>query len=251
VPRPGRLPRVAGAARGRSVVQAAAADAPSTDPPISLTPSSPGPAGPPQAGPLPGRDVEPAGVLGLLVVGRVGKPQGIRGEVTVEVRTDDPEARFAPGAVLITDPTDRGPLTVAAARDQNGRLVVLFGGIADRNGAEALRNILLLVDSATLPPPADPDEFHDFQLVGLLVELPGGDRLGTVSEVLHLPHGDVLAVRRDGVAVGAPEVLVPFVHAMVPVVDVAGGRLVVDPPPGLLDLSEPELLGPEPPPDGG
>jgi 16S rRNA processing protein RimM len=190
-------------------------------------------------------------VVGLLVVGRVGKPQGIRGEVTVEVRTDDPEARFAPGAVLITDPTDRGPLTVAASRDQNGRLVVLFSGIADRNGAEALRNTLLLVDSATLPSPADPDEFHDFQLVGLLVELPGGDRLGTVSEVLHLPHGDVLAVRRDGVAVGAPEVLVPFVHAMVPVVDVAGGRLVVDPPPGLLDLSEPELLGPEPPPDGG
>ena len=135
---------------------------------------------------------------GLLVVGRIGKPQGIRGEVTVQVRTDDPDARFADGAVLLTDPPERGPLTVASSRDQNGRLVVLFEGVADRNGAEALRGTLLLVDAATLPPPDDPDEFHDFQLVGLAAELPDGTRLGAVAEVLHLPHGDVLVVRRDG-----------------------------------------------------
>lgn len=183
------------------------------------------------------------------MVGRLGKPQGLRGEVTVQVRTDDPAARFADGARLLTDPPERGPLTVASSRDQNGRLVVLFAGVADRTAAEALRGTLVLVDAATLPAPDDPDEFHDFQLVGLAVDLPDGTRLGAVTEVLHLPHGDVLAVHRDDVAVGAPEVLVPFVAAMVPVVDVAGGRIVVDPPAGLLDLTEPAVLGPDVAPD--
>ncbi len=239
---------------------------------------------------------QPAGP-GLLVVGRIGKPQGIRGEVTVEVRTDDPDARFADGAVLLTDPPERGPLTVAASRDQNARLIVLFEGVLDRNGAEALRDTLLQVDGATLPPPDDPDEFHDFQLVGLTAELTSGAVLGRVADVLHLPHGDVLVVHRtdgasaeapgsgstgDGSAGGAPtgggptgdgasaeapgdspsdgrptsrgsaaEVLVPFVKAMVPVVDVAGGRVVIDPPDGLLALSEPAAADQSSAADGG
>ena len=178
------------------------------------------------------------------MVGRIGKPQGIRGEVTVEVRTDDPEARFATGTVLLTDPVERGPLTVEAARDQNGRLMVAFEGFGDRNAAETLRGTLLLVDAATLPTPDDPDVFLDHHLLGLVAELPDGARLGHITEVLHLPHGDVLVVRREGVGVTAAEVLVPFVAAMVPVVDVPGGRIVVDPPAGLLELSEPTVLGP-------
>jgi 16S rRNA processing protein RimM len=173
------------------------------------------------------------------VVGRIGRPQGIRGEVTVEVRTDEPEARFADGAVLLTDPEERGPLTVISARDQNGRLMVLFEGSVDRNGAETLRGTLLLVDAATLPPPADPDVFLDHQLVGLSAELAAGGALGEVVEVLHLPHGDVLVVRRGGGPDQAgAEVLVPFVRAMVPLVDVSGGRVVIDPPDGLLDLTK-------------
>lgn len=167
------------------------------------------------------------------MVARIGRPHGIRGEVTLEVRTDDPEARFAAGQVLLTDPAERGPLTVTAARDVGSRLAVAFEGVADRTGAEALRGTLLLVDAASLPPTDDPDEFHDFQLVGLAAHLPDGARLGAVSDVLHLPHGDVLVVGRDG---ERAEVLVPFVRAIVPEVDVAGGRLVVDPPEGLLDL---------------
>jgi 16S rRNA processing protein RimM len=170
---------------------------------------------------------------GVVVVGRIGKPQGIRGEVTVEVRTDDPESRFAAGSVLLTDPAERGPLTVEASRSQSGRLVVLFAGVGDRNAAEALRGTVLCVDQAELPPPDDPDEFHDFQLRGLLAELPDGTAVGRVADVLHLPHGDVLAIAREGLA----ELLVPFLKAMVPVVDVAGGRVVVDPPEGLLDLT--------------
>lgn len=167
-----------------------------------------------------------------LTVGRIGKPQGIRGEVTVEVRTDSPEIRFADGSVLLTDPSERGPLTVASSRDQNGRLIVAFEGVHDRTQAELLRNTLLQVDASDVPVSDDPDEFHDQQLIGLAADLVDGARLGEVTDVLHLPHGDVLVVRREGGA----EALVPFVKAIVPEVDLAAGRLVVDPPEGLLDL---------------
>jgi 16S rRNA processing protein RimM len=161
----------------------------------------------------------------------VGRPQGIKGEVTVEVRTDDPETRFAPGATQLSD---EGPLTVAQSRDHSGKLVVLFEGVADRNGAEALRGRVLQVDARTLPPLDDEDEYYDSQLTGLTVEQRDGTVLGTVVDVLHLPHGDVLAVERDQGA----ELLVPFVKAMVPVVDLAAGRAVVELPEGLLELGE-------------
>ena len=171
----------------------------------------------------------------LVVVGRIGRPQGIRGEVTVEVRTDAPDERFAAGAVLLTDPPERGPLTVERARDHSGRLVVAFAGVADRTAAEQLRDTLLQVDVSTLAPLDDPDEFHDWQLRGLAARLPDGTPVGAVTDVLHLPHGDVLVVERSAGQGGSTEVLVPFVRAIVPEVDVAGGAVVLDPPPGLLD----------------
>ncbi len=177
----------------------------------------------------------PPGPDDLLVVGRIGKPQGIKGEVTVEVRTDDPEQRFAEGAVLLTDPPERGPLVIETARSQNGRLMVGFVGSADRNDAELLRGTLLQVDARTLPAPEDEDEFHDHVLRGMTAVLIGGAALGEVVDVLHLPHGDVLVVRR---ADNGNELLVPFVKAMVPEVDVAGRTLTVDPPEGLLDLTD-------------
>ncbi len=177
-----------------------------------------------------------AGTPELIVVGRIGRPQGIKGEVTVEVRTDDPDDRFAAGRVLTTDPLERGPLTVAGSRQQGRYLVVLFDGVADRNGAEQLRDTLVLVDVADLPPLADEDEYYDTQLVGLAALQADGTPLGEVTDVLHLPGGDVLVVRRSHGA----DALVPFVRAIVPTVDVPGGRVVVDPPEGLLDLSDPE-----------
>jgi 16S rRNA processing protein RimM len=102
------------------------------------------------------------------------------------------------------------------------------------------------VDARTLPPPEDEDEFHDHVLRGMAAVLVGGEPLGEVVDVLHLPHGDVLVVRRhDGPGPGT-ELLVPFVKAMVPVVDVAGRRLEIDPPEGLLDLTtEPDERPPE------
>ncbi|MFC6085375.1 ribosome maturation factor RimM [Sphaerisporangium aureirubrum] len=167
-----------------------------------------------------------------LVVGRIGRPHGVHGEVTVEVRTDDPEARFGPGTSLATDPPQAGPLTIEGARWHKSILLLRFAGVAGREGAEELRGVMLVIDSADVPPTGDPDEFHDHQLIGLAVETVRGDPVGEVVEVRH--HGqDLLVIRR-----GAGEVLVPFVKALVPEVDLAGGRLVVDAPPGLLDPDE-------------
>jgi 16S rRNA processing protein RimM len=165
-----------------------------------------------------------------LVVGRIGRPHGIRGEVTVEVRTDDPGARFAPGSVLATDPSERGPLTVERVRWHSGRLLVGFEGSGDRDAAESLRGTILLVDSADLAPPDDPEEFYDHQLVDLTAISVDGAEIGVVTEVLHTAGQDLLVVRRS---VGG-EVLVPFVAQIVPKVDVPGKRLVIDPPEGLL-----------------
>ena len=117
----------------------------------------------------------------LLVVGHVIRPHGIRGEVVVQVRTDEPEQRFAPGSVLVTD---RGPaLTVESVRPHQGRLIVVFDGVYDRDLADELRGVELCVDSTSLTPPADPDEFHDHQLVGLAAVDTAGDALGEVVRV--------------------------------------------------------------------
>lgn len=181
-----------------------------------------------------------------VVVGRVGRPHGVRGDVTVEVRTDDPGGRFAPGSLLRTDP-DRGPLEVADAREHSGRLLVRFRGVDDRGAAEALRDLLLLVDVDPRERPDDPEEWYDHQVVGLRAATVDGRDLGAVTEVLHLPGQDVLVLRAgDG-----PELLVPFVAAIVPEVDTAAGRLVVDPPPGLLgDPAGPGATAPEAPGPG-
>ncbi|MGY5885467.1 ribosome maturation factor RimM [Modestobacter lacusdianchii] len=171
-----------------------------------------------------------------MVVGRIGRPHGVRGQVTVEVRTDDPDLRFAPGSVLLTEPAPRGPLTVEAARWHSGTLLLTLARpdgtvLADREEADALRNTQLLVPVAELPPLDDPESFYDHQLVGLAAELPDGTPVGQVTAVRH-EGTELLVVRRPE----GGEVLVPFVTAIVPTVDVAAGRLVVDPPEGLLDL---------------
>ena len=166
-----------------------------------------------------------------LVVGRIGKAHGVNGEVSVDVRTDDPDVRFVEGSVLRTDP-DRGPLTVVRARAHHGRLLVAFDGCADRATAETLRGALLVVDSETAGE-TDADEWWDHELVGLLAVTPAGDALGHITAVIHVPGPPLLAVERDGL----PELLVPFVAAFVPDVDIPAGRVVIDPPDGLLDLN--------------
>jgi 16S rRNA processing protein RimM len=168
-----------------------------------------------------------------LVVGRIARPHGVRGELAVDVRTDDPELRLAVGAVLATEPAAAGPLTVLRTRWHSGRLLVTFKGIEDRNGADGLRGVLLLVDSAELEDVADPDEFRDHQLIGLAVVAPDGEQVGNVADVLHYGQ-DLLVVSGSGKRAGE-EIMIPFVSAIVPEVDLAAGVLRIDPPPGLLD----------------
>jgi 16S rRNA processing protein RimM len=166
-----------------------------------------------------------------VVVGRIGRPHGVRGEVTVEVRTDDPDLRFAPGAVLLTEPAERGPLTVVGHRWNGEVLLLAVEGIDSREAAEEIRNTELLVPVADLPALEDPDAFYDHQLVGLAARLIDGSELGEIVAVRH-EGGDLLVVHRpDG-----GEALIPFVAAIVPTVDLARGLVVVDPPEGLLEL---------------
>jgi len=167
-----------------------------------------------------------------LTVGRIARAHGVGGEVAVDVRTDDPDGRFAVGQVLETDPAERGPLTVERTRWHSGRLLVRFEQVPDRTAAEALRGTSLVADSSTSAAPADDEEFWDHDLVGLRAETATGDVLGTVEDVLHPPGAPLLAVRRPDGA----ELLVPFVRAIVPTVDLSAGRLLVTPPDGLLEL---------------
>jgi 16S rRNA processing protein RimM len=167
-----------------------------------------------------------------VVVGRIAKAHGIRGELAVDVRTDSPDERFRIGAAVTTRLRDGSTrdLTIAAAREHSGRLLVRFEEVPTRDVAETLRGALLLADTDTLPPTGDPDEFYDHELAGLRAELADGTVLGKVVEVVHSPAGELLELDVEG-----REVLVPFVHAIVPTVDIAGGRVVLDPPEGLLD----------------
>jgi 16S rRNA processing protein RimM len=169
-----------------------------------------------------------AGEDELVVVGRIGPPHGVRGEVVVQPFTDSPDERFAPGRTL---QTSGEALTVASSRWQGSRLIVEFTGIAHRDDAQALRGTELLVPAGSRPALDDPDEFYDTDLIGLAASTVDGVALGPVRDVVHAPAADYLVIEVDG-----RERLVPFVAAIVPSVDVAGGRVVVDPPEGLLDL---------------
>lgn len=169
-----------------------------------------------------------------LIVGRVAKAHGITGEVVVEIRTDDPELRFAPGVVLRAK--SRGgqqrSYVVEMVREHGARLLLRLAGVVDRDAAEALRGSVFVVDAADLPPIAEPDTYYDHQLEDLRVRTVAGQDLGTVTEVLHTAGGELLAVRRTG----GGELLVPFVAAIVTSVSLAEKVVEIDPPDGLLDL---------------
>jgi 16S rRNA processing protein RimM len=174
-----------------------------------------------------------------VVVGRIGRAHGVHGEVSVEPRTDEPGRRFADGAVLGTrtpqGTAPQGPdrpsrLTVVRTRWHQSRLLVTFAELSDRTAAETVRGLTLVTDVDTAETPDDPEEFYDHQLVGLAVVTTDGAPVGEVTEVLHSAGQDLLSVHTgDG-----REVLVPFVSALVPVVDVPGGKLEVADRPGLL-----------------
>jgi 16S rRNA processing protein RimM len=170
-----------------------------------------------------------------VVVGHVARAHGIRGEVSVAVRSDVPERRFAVGSVLYCDHPDVPQLTVAAARPHSGRLLVTFEEVALRDVAEALQGSMLSIDVDDAGSASDdPDEeaWWDSDLIGLVARTLAGDELGPVIDVLHNPGGELLVVERKS----GGDLLVPFVREIVPTVDPVAGVVIVDPPPGLLEL---------------
>jgi 16S rRNA processing protein RimM len=175
---------------------------------------------------VPLSSVRRTNVEDYVVVGRIGPAHGLKGEVFVEPRTDEPERRFAAGETLRTE---TGSMTVASSRIHSGRLVVRFEEIGDRNAAEAARGTELTCRVDPDEMPEDPEEFYDHQLVGLRVETATGELVGELERVQHGAAQDLLVIRTP-----EREVLFPFVSALVPEVDVAGGRIVIDDQPGLL-----------------
>jgi 16S rRNA processing protein RimM len=170
-----------------------------------------------------------------VVVGRIGKPHGLRGEVTVHVRTDEPERRFAPGSMLRAEPPSGSAsslrrLTVATSRWHQSVLLVTFEELGDRTSAESSRGIVLHASIPADESPEDPDEFYDHQLVDLDAYDVQGTPLGTVVGLVHGGAQDLLRIATpDG-----REGLVPFVKALVPEVDLAGRRVVIADRPGLV-----------------
>lgn len=170
-----------------------------------------------------------------LRVGRLVKAHGLKGALKLELYTDDPDGRFVPGAVFTLQVPASSPwhgktVTVREFRWMNSHPVVFFDDVDDRDGAESLVRAILWIDQDENAP-AEDDAWFDHQLVGLDV-VRGGDRVGRVIRVDHLPAQDLLAVRPTG---SDDEILVPFVAAIVPEVDVERGRIVVTPPPGLFE----------------
>jgi 16S rRNA processing protein RimM len=170
-----------------------------------------------------------------VVVGRIGKPHGLRGEVTVDVRTDEPERRYAVGSRLRAEPP-RGSastltaVTVAGVRWHSGVLLARFEELADRTAAEAARGIVLHATIDADARPEDPEEFYDHQLVGLTALDLDGTVLGQVVALVHGGAQDLLTVR----TAEGREALVPFVTALVPEVDLASGHVVIADRPGLV-----------------
>lgn len=170
-----------------------------------------------------------------LRVGRLTKAHGLKGAIKIELYTDDPARRFVPGAVFTLQVPTSSPwhgktLELAELKWFNSHAVAFFKDVPDRTTAETLIKAILWVDQDLAESPEEEDAWFDHQLVGLAV-MRDGVKVGVVSLVDHLPAQDLLHVTTD-----AGEVLVPFVKAIVPDVDLPGGRLVVDPPEGLLDL---------------
>ena len=154
-----------------------------------------------------------------VIVGVIGRAHGVAGEVAVDLRTDEPERRFAPGQVLGEEGGSR-LFTVRSVRAHSGRLLIKFAEVADRAAAEAVSGTLLTATVEGDERPAESDEFYDRQLIGLRAMTPDGVEVGMVSSVLHLPAQDVLEVdTTTGIR------LVPFVEALVPQVDLDAGHL--------------------------
>ena len=166
-----------------------------------------------------------------VIVGKVGRAHGIRGDVFIDVTTDEPQRRFATGARMRLD--DGTQLEVASVREHGGRLLVAFRGVADRTAVEQLTGRQLLVDVPSDEQPSGANEYFDRQLIGLKVHSAAGAPSGVIVGVQHMPAQDLLVVDVDG-----DERLVPFVEALVPTVNLEEGFVQLADIGGLLEDAE-------------
>ena len=176
-----------------------------------------------------------------LQVARIGKPHGIRGEVTVQVLTDAPADRFIPGTEFVVEPASTGPLTVESARWNKDILLLAFEGIETRNQAETLRGAKLFIETEELD--EDDDEgWYEHELVGLEARV-GSQVVGKIAALHTMPVQDLLVVE----APDGKEILIPFVEQIVPEVNVAEGFVLLTPPDGLFDINTDDAgaAGPE------
>ncbi len=169
----------------------------------------------------------------LVRVGRIVGARGLKGEVRIASFTAKPGDVAAYGPVRDEAGTHSFKVTVLG--EAKGQIMARLSGITDRTAAEALKGLYLHVPRRALPPTKDGEYYHA-DLIGLRAELVGGGILGTVTAVHDYGAGASLEVAR---AAGGATVMVPLTARAVPVVDVAGGRLVIDPPDGLLESPEP------------
>lgn len=188
---------------------------------------------------------EPLAGRNRLRVGRLTKPHGLKGGLKLELFTDAPELRFTPGArfALQVPPESewfQKELTVSRLSWMNGVPVGFFDEVADRTAAESIAKAILWLDLDTVDDPVEPDAWYDHQLVGLQVRVAGAT-VGTIAHLQHMPAQDLLVVTTS-----AGDVLVPFVSAIVPEVNVAEGYVVATPPPGLFDEGESVVVHPAP-----
>lgn len=167
-----------------------------------------------------------------LQVARIGKPHGIRGEVTVQVLTDAPGDRFVPGTEFVVEPASAGPLTILSARWNKDILLLGFEEIETRNEAETLRGAMLFIETDELD--EDDDEgWYEHELVGLEARV-GSEVVGEIAALTTLPVQDLLTVKTPE----GKEILVPFVEQIVPEVNVEEGYVLITPPPGLFGINE-------------
>jgi 16S rRNA processing protein RimM len=171
----------------------------------------------------------------LIFVGAITGARGLKGEVRIKSFTADPKGISGYGDVF--EENGAKSYAIQVIGQSKGQVFARLGGIDDRTAAEALKGTRLYVPKAALPEPAD-DEFYFSDLVGLKAELVDGGKLGFVKEVHDFGAGAILEVTGGDLGV----VMVPFTRAAVPTVDTKGGRVVIDPPPGLLEPAEPEAM---------
>ena len=176
-----------------------------------------------------------------LQVARIGKPHGIRGEVTVQVLTDAPGDRFVPGTEFVVEPASAGPLTVSSARWNKDILLLGFEEIETRNDAETLRGAKLFIETEELDEDDDDEGWYEHELVGLEARV-GSQVVGKVAALNTMPVQDLLVVTTPG----GEEILIPFVEQIVPEVNIEEGFVLLTPPDGLFELNTDQDAGTDP-----